>query len=374
MIGRRLARQHLLEPAPKADLVRVASDICCVHAQVQASAELMLGLRVEGITRRDVRDALWSDRSLVKTIALRGTIHLVPAADVSSWIAGNRLDAAAHDRRLRQQGVDLANVERVLAAIDEVVGPVPISRADLEMELEARVGPWAVATNAGWVGSYKNWAMALGRAAAMGLVCYGPDQRGRSTFVRVSEWVKWTDVDPLDAATFVLRRFLHTYGPSTQPEFARWFTLNPALVKDVFARLRDELAEVDVEGSKRWFLQSDLDADAGAAPDAVQLLPHYDVYVVGSHPREQLVEPGSAVAAASPGTAAPLAVLVVGGRVAGVWQRTPKGKRIVIRVDAHRPLTRRQRAAVELQAHRIAGILELECELEFGSVPLRRHL
>jgi len=42
-IGRRLSRHHLLQPAPAIGLTQVASDICGVHAQVGASAELMLG-------------------------------------------------------------------------------------------------------------------------------------------------------------------------------------------------------------------------------------------------------------------------------------------------------------------------------------------
>lgn len=121
-------------------------------------------------------------------------------------------------------------------------------------------------------------------------------------------------------------------------------------------------------------LAADLNAPAEAAPHAVHMLPHYDVFVVGSHPRSRLMDSGSAVAAVSPGTAAPLSVLLVGGRVAGVWERRPKGKRLFVRVDAHVPLTRRQRSSIEEMAARIALILERECELEFGEVALRRHL
>src|SRR4029077_14006201 len=73
VIGRRLQRHHLLKPAPANQLVQVVSDICGVHAQVAASAELMLGLRVTGITREDVREELWGRRTLVKTVGLRGT-------------------------------------------------------------------------------------------------------------------------------------------------------------------------------------------------------------------------------------------------------------------------------------------------------------
>src|SRR5690349_18566728 len=76
VIARRLARHHLLQAAAPDGLVHVASDVCGVHAQVGASADLMLGIRLSGVTREDVRDALWRKRTLVKTVGLRGTLHL----------------------------------------------------------------------------------------------------------------------------------------------------------------------------------------------------------------------------------------------------------------------------------------------------------
>jgi hypothetical protein len=67
---------------------------------------------------------------------------------------------------------------------------------------------------------------------------------------------------------------------------------------------------------------------------------------------------------------------VVGRRLARhhLLERAPAGNLVrVIRVDAHRPLNRRQRSAVEEQALRVAQVLERECELEFGEVALRPH-
>ena len=373
-IGRRLARHHLLEPAPATDLVQVVSDIGGAHAQVGASSELMLGLRVRDITRQDVRAALWRRRTLVKTVGQRGTLHVFPAGEVPLWMAANRLTLESGEKRLARMGIDLDEFHSVVDAIAAIVGPQPISRPELERELEERVGGWAITTNQGWVGSYKNWPLALGWAAAMGLVCYGPGEGGRSTFVRLTDWSGWREVDPMEGGAFVLRRFLHAYGPSTAAEFSRWFSLEPAITKKLFEADSAHLAEIDVEGSMRWILKSDLDSPAEQSDHAVHLLPHFDVFVVGSHPREQLIEPDSPVARASPGTAAPLAVLIRGGRVAGVWERRPKGKRLLIRVDPHVPLDRQQRASVEEQAERIARILQRESELEFGEVSLRRHL
>jgi hypothetical protein len=103
-------------------------------------------------------------------------------------------------------------------------------------------------------------------------------------------------------------------------------------------------------------------------------LPHFDVYVVGSHPRAQLIPPGTAIGQAAPGSAAGLPVVLVGGRVLGVWLREPKGKRLRITVDAHTPLDRRQQEALAEQAERVGEILEMNSGLDFAPLPLRFHL
>src|SRR4029453_8214169 len=83
----RAARHHLDERAPDGAMLEVAAGIAGVHAQVLSSAELTLWARVEGLGPDHVRRALWEDRSLVKTWAMRGTLHLLPAAEFPTWQA-----------------------------------------------------------------------------------------------------------------------------------------------------------------------------------------------------------------------------------------------------------------------------------------------
>src|SRR5437879_7382171 len=89
-LARRLARHHLITPAPRTRLVDVVSALCGVHAQVMPSAVLSLGLRVRGFTERDLAGALWERRELVKTYGIRGTVHLVPAREYGWWLAALR--------------------------------------------------------------------------------------------------------------------------------------------------------------------------------------------------------------------------------------------------------------------------------------------
>jgi len=83
----RVHRHHLDRRAPAGSMLAVASRLCGLHAQVMSSAELTVWARVEGLDRRAVQRALWEDRTLVKTWAMRGTLHLLPAAELPLWQA-----------------------------------------------------------------------------------------------------------------------------------------------------------------------------------------------------------------------------------------------------------------------------------------------
>jgi len=58
-----------------------------LHAQLMSSAELTAWARVEGLDRDAIRRALWEERTLVKTWAMRGTLHLLPAHELPLWHA-----------------------------------------------------------------------------------------------------------------------------------------------------------------------------------------------------------------------------------------------------------------------------------------------
>ncbi len=50
-----------------------------------SAAELSVALRLEAATRGAVREALRVDGTLVKTYGPRGTVHLLPSADLPLW-------------------------------------------------------------------------------------------------------------------------------------------------------------------------------------------------------------------------------------------------------------------------------------------------
>jgi hypothetical protein len=381
-VARRLARHFLLERAAPERLVEVAGALCGVHAQMMPAAELSIGVRVGGVTARDVGAALWEQRGLVKTYGIRGTLHLFPAHELPLWMAAARRRNELEDpRRLADLGLDEAQVAALVAAIAEALHGRRLTLRQLGEAVVRLAGPWAnEATGSAWSGGWPKWRYALGWAAAAGHLCFGPNEGSQVTFVHPETWLgisaaEVQAADPQAALAEVFRRYLRAYGPATARDFAQWFALPPRVARELATSLGKELQEVDVEGYRALLPASDVDATAPSPRGAVHLLPHFDCYLRGFHPRERLVGAWAGQAGGGTGT---VPVLLLEGAVAGVWERRwerrPQGRRLAVRVNPFEPLPAAARRRLELEATRIGEFLETRVSFSTGSVTVRPHL
>jgi hypothetical protein len=344
--ARRLVRSSLLERS--LSLVDVVHRTGGIHAQVQASAELQLAARVDGITQQDVRDALWRDRTLVKAWTLRGTLHLHWAEELPLWYAAR---AEPDDRVLPRwpdpsgvvhPPVSAEEVRELQAAFWDAAGAEPRTREELADEVVRRVG------------RKHEGRLRSGFAFFTGELCQGPPRGNRITLVRPDKWVgTWKRVKREDALREILRRFLWAYGPSRPQEFREWFGSEvPFHTVDT--------DEVDVEGHRAFVLSGDTDFPEPA--QSVRLLPEYDVYVMGFRDREHLVPARVREQVAAHGRGryegpAGVRFLLVNGFTAGLWERKKLARRIEIRVA---PAARFRRHALEQEVARYAAFLGVE--------------
>ncbi len=114
-------------------------------------------------------------------------------------------------------------------------------------------------------------------------------------------------------------------------------------------------------------------ATPSAAPKRLRLLPYFDAYVVGCHPRD-LLFPGRAAERALAGSqAGNFPVLLIDGIAAGVWHQRRSGQKIAITVEPLEELTAAQRRELDEQVERIGEILEGKPQLTIGTVTVGAH-
>lgn len=361
--ARRLARSSLVRRAPADRIVDVAHDLGGVHAQVQASAELQLAVRIDGIAQADIREALWERRVLVKAWTLRGTLHLHPADELALWHAARRavagppgeLAAWRDPAGVLHPEVGRDDVAAIRAAVWDALDGRRLLRDELAGEVARRIGP------------EHEERLLSGFAFFLSELCQGPPQGAKVTFVRPDQWIEgWQEVGEEEALAEVCRRYLRTYGPARPGDFREWFS-SPAFkapeARAVFESLGDKLEEIDVEGHRACVLAGDT-AFPPLEP-SLRLLPEYDVYVMGFRERDLLIPEVVREQIAAHGRGryegpAGVRLLVVDGVAAGLWERKKRGKRIELRVAPARKLTRAERGELNEEVDRIRGFTGLE--------------
>lgn len=363
--ARRLQRHSLDTPSTTATPADIARAMAATHAQVMSAAELGVGLRIAGATREDLRRALWEDRTVVKTLGPRGTVHLLPAEDLPMWVAAlSYIPTGAK----QGEGVRLApdQADEVIAAIGDALADAELTIDELDAAVVERTGSWAgdlvmPAFQTFW----PRWRQVLHLAGHRGALCFGPGRGRKVTYTSPRRWLPGlTQLDGLEALRALIPHYLNAYGPATYERFAHWLSLPRTLAKELFESV--ELDRVEVDGVPAYVAKGDTDVPV-EAPRGVRLLPYFDnyAYVVGNQPRE-LLYPGAAAARVKGN----FQVLTVDGVVAGLWHQKRSGARLAVTVEALQDV---DGDAVDEQVTRVGEILQAKPTWSFGTVTTGGH-
>ncbi len=292
----RLRAQGLLPPRAR-DAHAAVRGAFAIQAQDTRASRLGVRARSEGLTAADVVRACCDERSLVRTWAMRGTLHMLCADDVR-WVTALTGPVALRRgaRRRAGLGLDDALCERILATLPGVLAQGPLTRAAMVDALRARglaIDPAGQAP-----------AHVAALAAAAGVVCRGPEREdGEPTYVLLDDWVAPEPARDRDAALAELaRRYRRAHGPADARDLAHWSGLPAA------------------DARRAWSL-------AGPPPPPrtrddeplpVRLLPAFDGVLLGHRDRTPLVRPADLPRLVRAAWILP--AVVAGGRVAGTWR------------------------------------------------------
>ncbi len=358
----RLSRQHLLD-TETADLSTVVEDACGIQAQVQSAAEIALWARLHHITLAQIRAALWQSRTLAKTSAMRGTLHLFTSADLPVYISAlkaNRLEVLySHIRR--NYGIRREDDDRAFAAVVDALGATPTTRRELVERLVPSLGeglrehierPWGV----------------VRRAVVEGFALYGPDRGPESTFVRADQWLpEMVDVPEDEARQTLFRRYLGAYGPATLRDFSKWSGLAVREIRGIPRALGSDLVELSVADTTAYLMRDDLDDLASSHLDspALRLLGNFDPYLLAHADTGQYLEPAHYKRVyRKAGWISP--VVLLDGHVTGVWSQTRRGKRLVIAIEPFEKLSKAVQTLIEAEATSLATFLHATSEVTFS--------
>jgi Winged helix DNA-binding domain len=365
----------LTEPATDLGPAGMTGVMCGAHAQVGSAAELSIGRRIAGATRADVQRALWQDRTLVKTFGPRGTVHLLPAADLPMWtgaLSALPSSVPAHPEPVR---FSAEQADEVIAAIGEALADTELTIDELTEAIMDRTGPWAgEQTMEAFGGRWPRWRQLTSTAAHRGMLCFGPNRGPKVTYTNPHRWLPGFEPVPGDAALrTLLMRYLYAYGPATPQHFARWLSIPPQRAVELFGDLAGELEQVVLDGAPGWTVAGDTGTPF-QPHRGIRLLGYFDAFVVAGQPRERLYPGPAATRALSPaGQAGNYPVLLVDGVVGGVWHQRRSGRKLAITVEPMGELTTAQRRQLEDEAELVGTVMEATPTLTVGTVTIGPH-
>ncbi len=336
-----LARQLLLERSGVSALDAVRQ-LVGLQSQNPLDPYLALWSRLDGFDVDTIGAGL-EDRTLVRIVVMRGTIHLLTADDARFLrpLMQPVLDAeiARHrDFAPPLVGIDLAPM---LAFAHTALTATPMSGTALRAAITARF-PDAPAA-----------AVAYACRCKLPLVQVPPrGVWGRTLQVTSTPLDTWVGqpLEPRPSIAHAVLRYLVAFGPATVADAAAWSRLTG--LREVFETLRPQLRTFRDGRGRELFDVPDGPLPDPDTPAPVRFLPEYDNVLLSHADRSRFVADAPAFAAAGgpfKGT------VLVDGLVRAIWhsthdRATGRGTLVV----EHLALARRALASVEAEARRVA--------------------
>jgi hypothetical protein len=341
----RLARHRLLERGSPKEIASIAYDMTGAQAQLFSAAQLSLGIRTQDLQLEDIQKAL-EKKTLVKASCMRRTLFLIPSKHLTLFMRGIARRSEKEINWALRQGVPARTLDAAIDAVLRVMDE-PLTRSEIAERASRVLGLKKREVQGGGWGSQRKVAAVqvghltypivylLSTAAARGVFCYGPYRGNEPTFVRADVWIpRWKDMPKEEAERMLLHKYLQTYGPASAADFAMWSSMSLTEARQIWANEASHLSTVDVEGWKGTILRKDLDVlTASTLPSPhVRLLPYFDTFILGHKERAHLMEGKHFPKIYRPqGWVSP--VVLVDGRVAGVWKYAQEKNRLVINVE-----------------------------------------
>lgn len=348
LVQQRLQNQQLSQPTFTTPAA-VVQWLGAMQGQDYAGAKWAVGLRLPGSTDAAIAEA-FNTKTIVRTWALRGTLHLVAATDLRWLLAllGPRL-IAGNARRYRELQLDEATLVRgndLLAGA--LQGGQPLDRPALFAMLEQQ----GIATT-GQRGVYM-----LQRASLDGLICQGSAVRNVPTFMALDESIlQGKTLTREEALAELAQRYFTSHGPATLKDFIWWSGLSAGDARAGLAASSAQLQQITVDGQAYWLAQQPSTTPHLSQP--LYLLPGFDEYLLGYVDRSAVLDPQYANRIVPGGNGVFYPTIVSNGQVVGTWQRTFKKGTVVMTPQPFTTLQPGEQEAFVSAAERFGAYLEM---------------
>ncbi len=377
----RLAARHHVTPASRAaNAIEVARGVVCLHASDPATVYLSAWARLADPSLEAVDRALYDDRALIRMLAMRRTMFVVPVEDAPVLQAAASLGVARRERRRNEEIVAMLGVDDVKAWLRDA------ERATLEaltrlgettaQELSKAVPALREKVRAN-VGKKYEGSIGLSSRVLLLLAVEGRIVRARPRGSWISSQYRWATMErwlgaPLpelatdDAQATLIGWWLDRFGPGTEADVRWWTGLTAREVRQAFEAIG--AVEVDLDGQTGYVRPGDLETTTRPDP-WVALLPALDPTTMGWQGRDWYLGPHKAPLFDTNGNAGP--TIWTDGRIVGGWAIRSNGEVVTKLLE---DVGRETGSAIEAEQARLTAWLRTVRVIPRFPTPLHREL
>jgi hypothetical protein len=378
--ARLAVRHHVAPPARVRSVVEAARDVVCLHATDPATVYLSVWTRTRRPTIEALDHALYRDRLLVRMLAMRRTMFVVPVEEVPIFHAAAACAIARTERKRNESLVAMLGVPNPAAWLRKAEGAAlkaleqrgEASAQELAAEVPALRQKVRLNRGKRYEGDIGMSSRVLLLLALEGkIVRARPRGSWLSSQYRWAPITRWLggsipSISTARAETEVIRRWLSRFGPGTETDIRWWTGWTARVVRSALVSIG--AVEVDLDGQRGFVLPGDLDSTPKPQP-WIALLPSLDPTTMGWQARDWYLGAHKEALFDRNGNAGP--TIWVNGCIVGGWAIRKSGE-VVTRLleDVGRAAT----LAIEAEAARLAGWLGAAPPLARFPTPLAKEL
>ncbi len=241
-LNRRLLWSHCLsnklsgQDAP----VKVADACCGIQSQSLQESLSSFWARIDGFGKTDVVSGLKPRGELVRTWAVRSTMHTIPSKDYYIYILGGASERFLNwiDTLAKKANYPPREERRRLFCepfLDEMKGR-SFTHEELRTFVDGKARRLGLREGV-WTG--------LGDMAFMGLVVHAGKQGSRSLWMRSDDWIPRPRIlpDRLTCRVELVRKYIARHGPVSEEDIMYWSYLTKGQLEQALGSLEDDLVE-----------------------------------------------------------------------------------------------------------------------------------
>ncbi|HEX9863439.1 MAG TPA: winged helix DNA-binding domain-containing protein [Acidimicrobiia bacterium] len=333
--ARLATRHHLASPAHSVS--ETAGAMVGLHSSDPATVYLSARARIPGLKSGDMEAALYDDRTVVRILAMRRTMFVIPTdlAPLLHYSSTVALMAAERTRAVRMvedAGIATNGTKWVERVSERTLEALHARGEALATELTKDVPELGEK-----ITFYKKDGSVLSKVGMSTRILFllaieGRIIRGRPKGSWVSSLYCWApmedwigspmvEIDQPQAQRLLLTRWLRSFGPATELDMKWWTGWPVTQVRRALAGIG--AVEVQVDSGPAYLLPEDFTPVEPVSP-WVQLLPSLDPTTMGWKQREWYLGPHYPRLFDRNGNAGP--TIWVDGRVVGGWAQRANGE------------------------------------------------